>query len=119
MARPVELVDGGAEQHPGERALTRLDQPFLELAPEAVAQLGAGLLGEGDRRDRRELGFAPLDELDHPPDERGRLARPGSGFDEQRRCEVVAHLVPGRLVRRVGFGGHATSSGSGSAISSR
>ena len=83
----------------------------LELLADPVAQLGGGLVGEGDGGDVGQLGGSARHQSHHPVDQRGRLARAGAGLDEQRRAEVVGDAVPGAwsgasgsvTVRRLGL----------------
>ncbi len=71
---------------------------LLELAPDAVTQLGRGLVGEGDGRDGahrqgstrgpRLVRTVGRDELDDAPDQRLRLAGARAGLDEHRVVEL-------------------------------
>ena len=74
----------------------------LELAPETELQLARRLLRERHRDEVAQLAPAALDDLDDPPDERGRLSRAGRGLDD----EGLVELAPDRLTRVVvGQGG--------------
>ena len=62
-----------------------------------IAQLGRGLLGEGDRGDARigtgRSGPSAVTQLDDPLDEHGRLAGARAGLDEQRLVEPRADRI--------------------------
>ena len=72
--------------------------PPLELAADPVAELGAGLLGEGDGGDGPQLGPARRDQGHDPVDEGARLPRPRPRLHEQGGAEIAGDAVPGALV---------------------
>ena len=108
----VQRADGGAvelrQRGPAEVGLgSGARGHLLQLAPDAVAQLGARLLREGDGGDVAQLHRAGGDEGDDPPDERGGLARAGPRLDEQRGVEVGGDpLASGLIGGSRGDGGH-------------
>jgi hypothetical protein len=80
-----------------ERGRGEVGPVSLQARPGPAAQLGGGLLGEGDRGDGRDR-HAGAHEADDAGHEGAGLARAGTGFDEQRGVEVVADPLPDTLV---------------------
>ncbi len=125
LGEGVEGADGGAVElaDGGLAAGGRLGRGggslgvLVEIATHAIAQLGAGLLGEGDGGDVLELD-ARGHQSDHPVHQCGGLARSGSGLHEERGGEVVVDPVAGGLVGGRGDG-HAAPSSSSSRGSAR
>ncbi len=97
LGERVERADGGAvELFEGPLAASpRLPRPALglgrplELGPDAVAQFGPRLLGEGDGGDAAELGLSSEDQGQHALDQGRGLAGPGAGLDEEGGVEVL------------------------------
>src|SRR5262249_34139690 len=85
-----EALDGLLETSCGIAARCGLDACALELFAQPQLQLAGSLLAERHRDDLRDLGPARLNQADDAPDELGRLAGPGSGFDDQRVVERLA-----------------------------
>jgi hypothetical protein len=110
----VERADGGAielaERHRAAIALVvrscGIGRPLLELVADAVPQLRAGLLGEGDGCDRCQLDGAGDHEGHDATDEGRGLAGPRAGFDEERGVEVTGDALPRGVVGRKGGGCH-------------
>ncbi len=107
----MERADGGTvELFEGLSAPLRLfvrsalGCPF-ESGPDAVAQFGPGLFGEGDGRDAAEIGPTPEDECHHAPDEGGGLAGPRPSLDEEGAVEVLGDPHAGGLIRWERAGG--------------
>ncbi len=74
-----------------------------QLAPDAVAELGRGLLRERDRRDRAGTGnTSSITERDDAVDERLGLAGSRAGLDEQGGVELACRSP--RVRRVAGFG---------------
>ncbi len=73
-------------------------RPVLEGAAEAVAQLGPGLLGEGDGGDVAELDRSRRDEGDDAVNQRRRLARASPRLHEQGGVQVGGDPIAGGLV---------------------
>ena len=90
VERPKPLLGGLILAGVGNEVLESLAHP--------LAQLGGGLLGEGDRRDALERGPG-IDQGDHPGHEGSGLSRPCAGLDEQRVIEIVLDPVPFGLIR--------------------
>src|SRR5699024_3102536 len=124
---PVELVDRCVTPLRDIGVHGAVGRLLGERLADAVAQLGSGLLGEGDGRDLAELGCAGEDELEDPVDQGRRLSRPGTGLHEEGVVQVVAYAIPLVLVGRDLIGGDAhagpprigSGSGSGSSSGSR
>mgnify|MGYP000026475081 CR=1 FL=1 len=117
---PVELVDGGGAAFDGgvvAGGASRLGG-LLEHLTDAVSKFGGSLLGEGDGGNGAEFGAAGGDQLEHPVDERGRLAGAGPGFDEQRGIECPVDDVSLVLVWR-GDAAHDGEASSGGVIRAR
>ncbi len=76
----------------------------LQRGADPVAELGRGSLGERDRGELAQLGGPGRDQRDDPVDQRGRLAGPGTGFDEQAGEQLVTDLVVCRLVADLAHG---------------
>jgi hypothetical protein len=100
---PVELAEGVAAARRLLRRGGGVGLPALQLSPHPVAQLGAGLLGEGDGGDLAESHRARSDEGDDPCHQRGGLAGAGPGLHEQGGAEVGRDALAGGVVGR---GGH-------------
>ncbi len=101
--RTVELLQG----EPGTRSdvtsgigLGRL----LQCGPDAVAQLGARLLGEGDGGDTAELDLAARHQGQDAVDQGRGLAGSGAGLDEEGGVEVLGDPLARRLIGRRGKG---------------
>ena len=71
---------------------------LLECGPDAVAQLGARLLGEGDGGDATELDLAARHQGQDAVDQGRGLARSGAGLDEEGGVEVLGDPLARRLV---------------------
>ena len=71
----------------------------LEGDADAVAQLGGGLLGEGDGGDGGEV-VAGLDQGHQPLDQRRGLAGAGAGLHEQRGVELIGDASRAGVRRR-------------------
>ena len=98
----VQRADGGqielGESGCGERRVASCrGGSTLQRAADLVAQIGGGLLGEGDRRDPADRDAA-ADQVHHPPHECGRLAAAGTGFHEQGGAEGAGDQVAIGLV---------------------
>ncbi len=95
----VQRADRGLVQvgH-GRHARRRVGARRGERDAQAVAQLCRSLLREGDRGDAGDRDAAD-DEVDDAGDERGGLAAPGAGGDEQCLVERFDDELAGGLVR--------------------
>jgi hypothetical protein len=110
----VERADGGAVELRQRLAAAfdllgfggRGGRTGLQGAPHAVAQLGAGLLGEGDGRDVAQLDLAGPHEGHDAVDQRRGLPRPRAGLHEQRGAEIGRDPGAGLLIGRGGGRGH-------------
>ncbi len=102
----VEVVECGAA--PLGPLLVAIGRGLGPLAVEplayAVAQLGRGLLGEGDGGQLVKAGGARGDQAHDPVDQRPRLARARPRLHEQGGVQAVRDVVAGLLVRRGGGG---------------
>ena len=100
LAREAELVGvgaqhpraGGVEGHHPHRARDAADEQL-----DALAHLGRGLVGEGDREDLARLGLAGADQVRDPVREHARLARAGAREDQQRPFAVRDGVALGRV----------------------
>ncbi len=102
---------GLAAQDAHARGVERHDPHRLGPGPDerrdALAHLGGGLVGEGDREDLARLHAAGGEEVGDAVGEHARLARPGSRDDEQRAALVedgLALLGVQPLQQRLGIG---------------
>jgi hypothetical protein len=91
----VEGADRSVVEPVGGAGQVGVDQRPANPMP----QLGGGLLGEGDRRDRIDVDTRP-DEGDDTADQTRRLAGAGAGFDEQVRVEIGRDAIARSLVER-------------------
>ncbi len=80
---PVELVERGTRTCVARRG------SLLQRPADAVAQLGGGLLGEGDRGDLPHRYPGAGDQRGHAIDEGLRLAGTRARLDEHRVVQVV------------------------------
>ena len=92
----------------------------LERHAEPVPQLGSRLVGEGHRGDVAQRDVVVQHQLEHPVDQRRRLARTRTSVDEQGRPGLGAHALPSAGVGQTrGHEGTWSDSGSTSASSDR
>ena len=96
----VQIAAASSSSRAAAHAASTRRVPF-ELFPHPVTQLGRGLLGERDRRDRPHRDTR-ADQRDDAVDERRRLARARARLDEQRVGQVGPDLGARRRVGIVG-----------------
>ena len=117
LARVAELVGvraqhpgaGGVEGHDPHRAGGAADEQL-----DALAHLGRGLVGEGDREDLAGARLARAHQVGDAVREHARLARSGAREDQQRAFAVGHGVALGRVQALEegvdgGVGGHARS----------
>ena len=97
-AELVDLLAQDAHARGVERRDPHQPRPRPDEHLDPLLHLGGGLVGEGDREDRPRVGLALRDDPGDPPGQHPRLARAGSGDDEQRR-PLVDDGGPLRLVQ--------------------
>ena len=88
MAAPSSWSRASPAARPTVAVGVRLGR-LLQFGPDAVAQLGPRLFGEGDGGDAPELDVAARHQRQDPLDQGGGLPGSGAGLDEQRGVEVA------------------------------
>jgi hypothetical protein len=102
-ARLFELGQGGVQAR-ARVGRTVVALPLaLDRGAQAELQLAGRRFREGDGDDAVEVRVPGHERRHDATDELGRLARPGRGFDHERRVELAADAVALRLIGEGGI----------------